>query len=145
MNDAEAIRFMPFRSGNVDDCTLFIQRSLDRGQHDGSGLHAVIERSTGRPLGMVGLLTQEVDDVHELEVGYHLLPTAWGHGYATEAAVACKAFAREHRLAPSVISLIDPDNHRSQRVAGRNGMTCEKRTVHRGTPALVFRAVFPQD
>ena len=90
-------------------------------------------------MGMVGLLVQEVDGVTELEIGYHLLPSAWGHGYATEAAIACKEFAQEHELAPSVISLIDPGNSNSQAVAKRNGMTLEKRTVHRGTDALVFR------
>ncbi len=141
MDDAEAIRFMPFRKGSEKHVLEFIQRSLERAAHDGSGLHAVQVRATGEPVGMVGLLTQEVDGVAELEVGYHLRPSAWGHGYATEAAIACKRFAFEHLLSGSLISLIDPENHRSQRVAMRNGMHMEKRTIHRGTPALVFRVV----
>lgn len=141
MVDPDAIRFMPFRKGSADDVLGFIQRSLERAAHDGSGLHAVRVRATGEPVGMVGLLTQEVDEVAELEVGYHLRPSVWGHGYATEAAIACKRFAFAHRLSGSVISLIDPENHRSQRVAMRNGMHLEKRTIHRGTPALVFRVV----
>jgi RimJ/RimL family protein N-acetyltransferase len=88
---------------------------------------------------MIGLLTQVVDGVDELEIGYHLLPSAWGKGYATEAAVACKEFARQHQLVPSVISLIDHQNFASQAVARRNGMAYEKDTVHRGTPAMVWR------
>lgn len=139
MNSAEALRFMPFTVGSHDDCTQFIQRSLDRIARDGSCLNAIHEGSAGKPVGMAGLLTQEVDGLPELEIGYHLLPSAWGHGYATEAAMACKEFARQHGLAPSVISLIDPLNFRSQAVAMRNGMEVEKRTVHRGQPALVFR------
>ena len=91
---------------------------------------------------MVGLLTQVVDDKPELEVGYHLLPSAWGSGYATEAAMACKAFAQERGLATSVISLIDHDNVRSRSVALRNGMHHEKDTVHHGEPAQVFRVEF---
>jgi RimJ/RimL family protein N-acetyltransferase len=102
----------------------------------------VSERATGKPVGMVGLLTQEVDGIAELEVGYHLLPPAWGKGYATEAAMACKEFARQRRLAPTVISLIDQGNFKSQAVAKRNGMIHEKDTVHRGTPAMVFRVRF---
>jgi RimJ/RimL family protein N-acetyltransferase len=139
INSAEAIRFMPFRMGSSEDCAVMIQRSLDRYAKDGSGLHAVLLKAEGRPVGQCGLLTQVVDDIDELEIGYHLLPTAWGHGYATEAALACKQFAQERRLVPSVVSLIDPDNHPSQRVAMRNGMNMEKRTLHRGLPALVFR------
>ena len=142
MNDATAVRFMPFTVGSEADCTFFIQRSLDRYANDGSGLNAIIERSSGRPVGMIGLLTQVVDGVDELEIGYHLVPSAWGKGFATEAATACKEFAREHRSAPSVISLIDNENLASQAVAKRNGMQHEKDTVHRGVPAMVWRYRF---
>lgn len=139
INSAEAIRFMPFTVGSDADCRAFIQRTLDRYAADGSGLNAIVERSRGKPVGMIGLLTQVVDGIEELEVGYHLLPSAWDKGYATEAAIACKEFARQHRCAPSVISLIDPANFASQAVARRNGMTHEKDTVHRGVPAMVWR------
>lgn len=139
MNDAEAIRFMPFTLGSEADAKGFIQRSLDRMAADGSCLNVVSERASGKPVGMVGLLSQEVDGIWELEIGYHLLPSVWGKGYATEAAIACKEFVREHGLAPSVISLIDHHNFRSQAVAKRNGMAFEKDTVHRGIPAMVFR------
>lgn len=139
MNSAEAVRFMSFTVGSETDSAAFIQRSLDRITRDGSCLNVISERATTKPVGMIGLLTQEVDGIAELEIGYHLLPSAWGHGYATEAALACKAFAKEHALAPSVISLIDHDNTKSQAVAMRNGMRYEKDTVHRGVPAMVFR------
>lgn len=139
INSAEAIRFMPFTLGNRADCVAMIQRSLDRYAADGSGLHAVLLSDGDVPVGQCGLLTQTVDGVPELEIGYHFLPQHWGKGYAAEAAIACRQFAAQHRLAPSVISLIDEGNLRSQAVAMRNGMAVEKRTVHRGVPALVFR------
>ena len=142
MNNAEAIRFMPFTIGSEADCAFFIQRSLDRFAQDGSGLHVITDRHRGQPVGMVGLLTQVVDDQPELEIGYHLLPSQWGHGYATESAMACKEFARQQTLAPSVVSLIDPMNEPSQAVALRNGMALEKRGIHRGEEVLVFRVVF---
>jgi RimJ/RimL family protein N-acetyltransferase len=144
INSADAIRFMPFTVGSEQDCAFFIQRSLDRYTTDGSGLNAIIEQATGDPVGMIGLLTQVVDGLDELEIGYHLLPSAWGKGYATEAAIACKEFAREHQLVPSVISLIDHQNFASQAVAKRNGMAYEKDTVHRGVPAMVWRVVIDQ-
>lgn len=140
MNNAEAIRFMPFTMGSEADAKGIIQRSLDRIARDGSCLNVVTDRATNKPVGMVGLLTQEVDGLPELEIGYHLLPSAWGQSYATEAAMACKEFARTRNLCPSVISLIDHDNQKSQAVARRNGMAFEKNTVHRGIPAMVFRA-----
>lgn len=139
INHAEAIRFMPFTLGSEADCEFFIQRSLDRIARDGSCLNAIIDHTTHEPVGMIGLLTQEVDGIAELEIGYHLLPSAWGHGYATEAAMACKAFAKRHALAPSVISLIDPGNIASQAVAMRNGMRLEGLGTHRGEQVMVFR------
>ena len=142
INDAQAIRFMPFHLGNEADARMFIERSLERANEDGSGLHAVIDRQLSKPVGMIGLLTQTVDGQPELEVGYHLLPSAWGRGYATEAAIGCKEYARDQRVASSVISLIDHDNTRSQAVAKRNGMALEKATVHRGVPAQVWRVNF---
>jgi|GEM_PF-2799840 len=59
------------------------------------------------------------------------------HGVTTQRLLSCKKFARQRRLAPAVISLIDPQNFASQAVAGRNGMVVEKDTVHRGVPAMV--------
>lgn len=138
INDATAIRFMPFTLGSRADCELMIQRAMDRYVKDGSGLNALLLHD-GTPVGQCGLLTQEVDGVMELEVGYHLLPAHWGKGYASEAAMACKRYAFEHQLAPSVISLIDPGNALSQAVAKKNGMVREKLTAHRGVPAHVWR------
>ena len=141
MNSAEAIRFMPFTLGSRSDGERMIQRAMERYAEDGSGLHAIVLREGGTPVGQCGLLTQHVDGVMELEIGYHFLPQHWRNGYAAEAAIACRHFAAERGLAPSVISLIDEANVRSQGVAMRNGMHFEKRTVHRGVPALVFRSV----
>lgn len=139
INDATAIRFMPFTLGSRADALAMIQRAMERNASDGSGLHAVLLRDGGNPVGQCGFLTQEVDGVPELEIGYHFLPRHWGNGYAAEAAIACKRYAFENGITPSVISLIDPDNHRSQAVATRNGMIREKLTTHRGIPADVWR------
>ena len=49
INNAEAIRFMPFTLGSEADCTGFIQRSLDRIAKDGSCLNVISERASGQP------------------------------------------------------------------------------------------------
>ena len=145
INDAEAIRFMALRLGDPEDARRFVQRALDRAATNGSGLNVISDRSTKMPVGMAGLLVQEVDGVAELEIGYHLLPSAWGRGFALEAAARCREFAREAHVAGSVISLIDPRNLRSQRVAIRNGLLPQKIAMHRGTEAIVFRHSFGTD
>ena len=55
------------------------------------------------------------------EIGWHLHPKHWGHGYATEAAGAVlrRAFAAG---VGQVVALVHPENHPSKQVATRLGM-----------------------
>jgi RimJ/RimL family protein N-acetyltransferase len=57
------------------------------------------------------------------ELGWALIRAHWGHGYATEAAIAIRDWARESRSISGLVSLISPDNVRSQRVAEKLGAT----------------------
>lgn len=58
---------------------------------------------------------------HEVEIGWHLHPDAWGSGLATEAASRVLDHAREHGLG-QVVAVTHPDNLASQRLATRIGM-----------------------
>ena len=142
INSPECLKFLGLKVGDPASCQFFIQKSLDRIPRDGTCLNAVIERATNKPVGMVGLLTQEVEGEMELEIGYHMLPSAWGKGYAKEAAVACRAFAAQHELAPSVVSLIDQANYASQAVAKHNGMELERKVIFRDEELFLFRSKF---
>jgi RimJ/RimL family protein N-acetyltransferase len=55
------------------------------------------------------------------ELGWALIRAHWGHGYATEAATAIRSWARESKSVSGLVSLISPDNARSERVAKRLG------------------------
>src|SRR5207247_7716917 len=55
------------------------------------------------------------------ELGWALTRAHWGHGYATEAAAAISDWAHERPKIDRLVSLITPDNARSQRVAERLG------------------------
>jgi RimJ/RimL family protein N-acetyltransferase len=57
------------------------------------------------------------------ELGWALIRAHWGHGYATEAAAAIRSWACERRAIDRLVSLISPDNIRSERVAERLGAT----------------------
>jgi RimJ/RimL family protein N-acetyltransferase len=96
-----------------------------RGQWElrGSGHFALEDRATGRFVGRSGLHRPEVDDWPGLEVGWALHPDVWGRGYATEAGAASLAYAFEVMGETEVFSVILPDNHRSQAVARRLGLT----------------------
>ena len=57
------------------------------------------------------------------ELGWRLDPAHWGRGLATEAATAACDHAFTRLGLPELISVIHPDNARSQRVAAKLGMT----------------------
>src|SRR5690242_3141518 len=59
--------------------------------------------------------------VGEVEVGWHLHPDSWGHGYATEAARAVIARGFEAGL-PEVYAVVRPGNEASMAVCRRLGM-----------------------
>jgi RimJ/RimL family protein N-acetyltransferase len=89
--------------------------------------------------GDCGLTPQVVDGVTELEVGYHVRPTLQGRGYASEAAAACRDYARTIIGARRLIAIIHPDNRPSQRVAEKIGLRPEKRSlVHGGREAVIY-------
>ena len=85
----------------------------------GFGSFSVLEKATGRWVGRAG--PWQPEDWPALEVGWMLHRSAWGHGYATEAAEACLRFAFETLGWTSVAHMIHPENLGSQAVAGRIG------------------------
>ncbi|NUR94650.1 MAG: GNAT family N-acetyltransferase [Kribbellaceae bacterium] len=90
----------------------------------GYGWWAVELRSTGAFLGFAGL-----DPVDEempftgVEIGWRLARSAWGKGYATEAAKAGLAFGFETLELPEILAVTTAANVRSQAVMRRIGMT----------------------
>jgi RimJ/RimL family protein N-acetyltransferase len=114
----------------------FYQRVTAHWDEHGFGVWAVESRERGcelggRLLGFVGVAypTFLPELATRPEIGWRLTRAVWGRGLATEAAIAARDDAL-HRLGLSeLISIIHPDNRRSQHVAAKLGMTLE-RLVH---------------
>jgi len=137
--DPVATEFHFIKTDISDYADLWLRRQLGRYANEHGGLHAVELIETGELIGQAGLLYQWVDSIPKWEVGYHFFREHWGKGYATEAAQACRDYCFENEMAETLISLIHPDNLRSQAVAKRNGMTEWKRTTWRSMPVVVYR------
>ena len=90
-------------------------------------------------VGICGLLEQkDVDGRDEIEVGYLFVREYWGKGYATEAAKTCMEYGFNALGFSRIISLIDPKNTASIRVAEKNGLNREKITTFKGRTACVY-------
>jgi RimJ/RimL family protein N-acetyltransferase len=89
----------------------------------GYGQFTVIEKTSGAIVGRAGLWYPE--GWPGIELGWVIAREHWGKGFATEAARAALEFAFSAAGAPRVISLIQPDNVRSMRVAEKIGQSLE--------------------
>jgi RimJ/RimL family protein N-acetyltransferase/uncharacterized protein YndB with AHSA1/START domain len=124
--DAYARRFYPLM-GEAEKLAGWIDWNLANYARYGVGLWALELRSEpGRLVGDCGLTYQDVEGRRELELGWHLLESERGRGYATEAARACLDYAFERSLAPMICSIVDPDNVASRAVAGRVHAACRE-------------------
>ena len=97
-----------------------------QGQLDerGFGFWAVEVQGTGEFIGFTGL--DQVDEgmpFSGMEIGWRLARSAWGHGYASEAALASLAFGFEALALPEIVAVTTATNLRSQAVMRRIGMT----------------------
>jgi RimJ/RimL family protein N-acetyltransferase len=138
-----SLDYLPFVEGTREGAEWWVRRQLGRYERDGCGLLAVERRDGGALVGHCGLLRQVVEGRPELEVGYHLLPGARGHGYATEAARGFIDLAFGTGMADTVVSIIHEHNTPSQRVAERNGLVRELLIEMYGAPHYVYRIKAP--
>jgi RimJ/RimL family protein N-acetyltransferase len=130
--DPEVVRFLGAMDRQLATKRLEADARLwnDRGH----GLFKVAHRNDGRFLGRVGLKYWPQFD--ETEVGWSLKRDEWGHGFATEGAVACADWGFRELPVPYLTACIQPHNARSIAVAERLGMARLRDDVLDGIPAV---------
>lgn len=95
-------------------------------------LWPVEEKATGQVVGDCGLLAKEIDGQQEIELVYVFAKAAWGTGYATETALALRDHAFRGMGLARLVSLIEPENAASERVALKAGLRHEKDILRPG-------------
>ncbi len=129
----------PFAALNADPIVMeFFPSTLTRQESDalvtritaqldtlGYGLWALEVAETGEFIGFTGLAVQTFPAPFNpsVEVGWRLARAAWGHGYATEAALAALDYGFTVAGLDEIVSMTATTNVRSQRVMQRIGMT----------------------
>jgi len=155
--DTDRLALRPFAAGDVDEflsvwgdpeVIWWGAAVSDRG-HAASALATLVERIAAMPPGMgwwwldLRSTAETVGDVTiqpapeppgGVEIGWHLVRTHWGNGYATEGGGRMIERAWDIGL-DEVIAMIVPINGRSVRVAERLGMTRRGPVVARGNLA----------
>ncbi len=115
---------------SIDDAYVRIDRMPTRaGEGPEAGVFAMERKEDGVVAGMAVLVpipaSKDVDrstsPEQEMEIGWHLHPDSWGHGFATEAALALVARGFAAGLT-ELYAVTKPTNGPSQAVCLRLGM-----------------------
>ena len=156
--ETERLRLRPFRLSDFDDYAAmcgdpevarYLLTRLSREQSwrhlaflvghwklRGYGMWAVEERETGTFVGRIGFA--DPDGWPGCELAWTLLRCWWGRGYATEGARAALVHAFTVLDKDRIISLIQPENRASIRLAERLGESLQGRTEILGKEHLVY-------
>jgi RimJ/RimL family protein N-acetyltransferase len=122
--DREVMEHFPDRLTRAQSDRLIarIEAGFER---RGFGLWALEVLATGEFVGFTGLAPTpfQADFTPAVEVGWRLARSAWGRGYATEAARASLTFGFQEAGLEEIVSFTSAANLRSRAVMERRGMT----------------------
>lgn len=136
-SDPIAMRYYP-STKTEEEVRELVQRHMSNYKVYGFSLWAAILKENNQFAGLAGLIPQDVEGKREVEIGYLFLRKYWGMGLATEGAIACKNYGFNKLGLHKLISLIDPGNKASIRVAEKVGMSLQRKIIKWDKPVLVY-------
>ena len=118
--------------------------SLARLDEHGFGKRWIVNKASGAGLGFTETkyFGESCDDVspNEVEIGWMLMRSAWGQGYATEAGASVRDDAFVSLRLASIVAVHHPANSASGRVMEKLGMAFERDVVTTtGWPYRLYR------
>lgn len=120
-SDPDVRRYLPpFPPVSLEQAAQAIERRAKMEAELGYAPLIIVTKGDDEFIGSGGLVP--VIDAPDVEVVYHFLPSAWGKGYATEAAATSLAYGFENARLNEIIGLAFPDNVASWRVLEKIGM-----------------------
>ena len=140
----EVAQYLWTRPRSPEETAAWLHGTLASYERHARGHLAVVHKEDGALIGRCGLTELVVESAalehgirkgwfgregapagvaltYEYELGYTFDPAVWGQGFASEAARCVRDYARDVLLLSYAISVIDPENARSRRVAERSG------------------------
>lgn len=109
----------------IDQTSAMLERIRLSWQTNGFGLFAVERRDAPGCIGYIGLAVPrfEAHFTPCVEIGWRLASQHWGHGLATEGALAVREWAVHILNLPTLVSFTVRDNLPSRRVMQKIGLT----------------------
>jgi [ribosomal protein S5]-alanine N-acetyltransferase len=120
----------------IDEAEKIVQYVMNQYKENGYGRWLVSEKETNNPIGWCGLKFHT--DTEETDIGYRLLESAWGKGYATESAKACLDYGFKHFNLNRIIGEAMQENTASINVFKKLGMTYLKDSLIDNVESVVY-------
>ncbi len=127
-SEPEYLRYYHWTERTPEDVQAFVGMFLAHQQQQPRTKFqlAVVRQATGELIGSCGVRMASAG-AREADIGYELAPTAWGQGYATEAARAVVHFGFAELKLHRIWSWCIAENAASARVLEKVGMRLEGR------------------
>lgn len=140
--DPEVMKYIGDGSIRTEEYTVNnLQKVYARYEMFGMGLYLVENALTKEKLGRAGLFAKQEDNELIWEIGYGFKKSAWGKGYATEAAEALRDWGLENLNTDYLICFIREDNLDSIHVASKLGMNHWKEEEVDGHNHVIYRTL----
>jgi RimJ/RimL family protein N-acetyltransferase len=137
-SDPEHMRWFP-APFDLETSKAWLERQIEGDRTRGFALWIVEDKHSGEFLGTAGLTVPIVEEVEEVEIGWHTRPGNKGQGIATEAGGASRDWAFANLDVDHLISLVRPENESSCRVAEKIGMRVDREVDYKGVLHRVYR------
>ncbi|MEU9883993.1 GNAT family N-acetyltransferase [Sphaerisporangium sp. NPDC051011] len=108
---------------SLNEAEELYQRWNDQWQQCGYGYWVVRRHDCALQLGFCGIKPMELHGMKVLNLFYRFATSAWGQGFAGDAATAVTTWASQRVPVLPLIARVRPANIASQRVAVRAGLT----------------------
>jgi RimJ/RimL family protein N-acetyltransferase len=126
----------------IEETRESIERRMRNQREHGFSMWAMVERASGRVVGICGLQPLERTGP-EVEVGWHVHPAARGRGYATEAGRAALAAGFGALGLERIVAVTHPWNKRSRNVMEKIGLTLVGESEHYGAATVLYEVFAP--
>jgi RimJ/RimL family protein N-acetyltransferase len=132
----EAIKYVTTTRRGIVGAWTSVAMMLGHWQLRGYGQWTISEKATGEVVGRVGFWYPE--GWPGTELGWIVRHSRWGQGFATEASSASLEWAWANTELTEIISLIEPSNSASIRVAEKIGERFLRREIVNGEDLCVY-------
>ena len=140
--DPEVTRYIGGKPSSREEVWSRILRYAGHWLWLGFGFWAVEEKATGQFIGEIGFadfkrsIEPTIDGLPE--IGWVLIPSMHGKGYATEAVREVTVWGDARFESSPTVCLIHPDNLPSLRVAAKSGYRELQRTTYKEQPTIIL-------